>query len=224
MKLTLAITHYNRPELLRQAILPGLDVDEILIQDDCSTPENIQKLTTYPELNGTTLRVNTKNIGMGLNKAQAIKNSSNNWVIIFDSDNKIGQDYIKAIPSVLDPKVIYCPEFAFPEFDYRELSGVRYGRNRVKELMKIKGFEAHLNTCNYLVNKKKYLEVYQHNPEMKATDTIWFAYLWLKAGYSFEIVPGMQYFHRVHKESGFLKDMKYNMKQADNLKKLILSL
>lgn len=224
MKFTLAITHYNRPELLKECIGEQLNIDEVLIQDDFSTPENIGKLIAQSYPNAASFRVNTANIGMSRNKAQAIDNASNNWVIIFDSDNIIKQNYLDAIPKSLDPKVIYCPEFAVPEFDYTAFSGIRYGKHRVKELMKLKGFEAHLNTCNYLVNKKKYLEVYQHNPEMKATDTIWFAYLWLKAGYSFEIVPGMQYFHRVHKESGFLKDMKYNMKQAEKVKKLILSL
>lgn len=224
MKFTLAITHYNRYELLKECFPAGLELDEILIQDDCSKKDQIEKIMTDPHFYGCNLRANVKNIGMSMNKAQAIENSRNNWVVIFDSDNRINQSYFEFIPKVLDPKVIYCPEFAVPEFDYTAFSGIRYGKHRVKELIKLKGFEAHLNTCNYLVNKKNYLEVYQHNPEMKATDTIWFAYLWLKAGYSFEIVPGMQYFHRVHKESGFLKDMKYNMKQAEKVKKLILSL
>lgn len=225
MKLTLAITHYNRFDLLKECFtdLPDI-VDEVLIQDDCSRPDEIEKLLNHNFARPVKIRVNVKNIGMSLNKAQAIENGSNNWVIIFDSDNVIDQNYFDSIPKILDPNVIYCPDFAKPEFDYTQLSGIRYSKNRVKELIKIKGFEAHLNTCNYLVNRKKYLEVYQHNPEMKGTDTIWFAYLWLKEGYSFEIVPGMQYFHRVHKESGFLKDMKYNMKQAEKVKKLILSL
>lgn len=222
MKLTLAITHYNRPELLKECLSSKLNIDEILIQDDHSNHDDLRELLSMPiECN---VRVNTINIGMSRNKAQAIENASNNWVIIFDSDNKIDQSYIDAIPKKLDPNVIYCPEFAYPNFDFRHLAGVRYSKNRVKELMKEKNFEVHLNCCNYLVNKKKYLEVYKHNPDMKATDTIWFAYLWLKAGYSFEIVPGMQYFHRVHDGSGFMKDVNYNMKQADNLKKLILSL
>jgi hypothetical protein len=81
-----------------------------------------------------------------------------------------------------------------------------------------------MNTCNYLVNREEYLKIYQHNPEMKGTDTIWFNYLWLKAGNSFYVVPGMEYYHRVWEGSGFLADCDYNMKRAKEVKELIKQL
>lgn len=59
---------------------------------------------------------------------------------------------------------------------------------------------------------------------MKATDTIWFSYLWLKSGRLMFIVKDMHYFHRVHKDSGFLQEVDYNMKKAEEIKKMIMEL
>lgn len=84
--------------------------------------------------------------------------------------------------------------------------------------------ECLFNTCNYLVNRAEYLRVYQHNADMKATDTIHFNYLWLSAGNHFYVVPGMEYYHRVHDGSGFLQDCSYNMAKAKEIKELIKSL
>lgn len=223
MKYSLCVTHYNRAELLKQCFpsMVGV-VDEIIIQDDASRPEEITKVMINHSDHARII-ANTFNIGMSRNKAECVSNAENNWCILFDSDNIITPAYTAALPKTLDPTVIYCPAFARPDFDYRHIGGT-INRNNIKQYLQLPRFEALLNTCNYVVNRKKYVETYEYNAEMKATDTIWFAYLWLRAGYSFQVVPGMEYFHRVHKESGFLADIDYNMKQAVKMKKLLLEL
>ena len=85
-------------------------------------------------------------------------------------------------------------------------------------------FNCLLNTCNYAVNKNAYLDTYRFNPDMIATDTIWFNYCWLKAEKSLFVVEDMKYFHRVHDESGFMEEVKYNMKKAEEIKELITAL
>lgn len=59
---------------------------------------------------------------------------------------------------------------------------------------------------------------------MKGSDTIWMGYLWLKAGNSLYVVPGMYYFHRIHSGSGFAENMEYNMSKSEEVKKKILAL
>ena len=66
------------------------------------------------------------------------------------------------------------------------------------------------------------MKIYEPNSEMKATDTLWFNYLWLKAGNKFHIVEGMEYFHRTHADSGFLQDVQYNMSKSAELRNKIL--
>lgn len=76
----------------------------------------------------------------------------------------------------------------------------------------------------FFINRDAYLRVYESNRDMKATDTAWFNYLWLKSGGSFYVVPGMEYYHRQHSGSGFLQDAAYNMKQAEKIKKMMMAL
>lgn len=223
-KISLAITHYNRTELLLSAYPKDLPVDEIIIQDDCSNRIEQAKLAANFLDPKTKIYFNQQNIGMSRNKAEAISNASNPWVIIFDSDNVISPQYINAIPRILDKRTIYCPDFAEPEFDYRKYSGITIDRKNIHRFIKENMFECLMNTCNYLVNRDEYLKVYRYNAAMKATDSIWFFYLWLAAGNRFEVVNNMRYFHRVHKGSGFMQDVDYNMAQARIVKKLIENL
>jgi hypothetical protein len=80
-----------------------------------------------------------------------------------------------------------------------------------------------LNTCNYLVHRDTYLNVFKEH-DVKGTDTIAFNYEWLKAGKKLFIVPGMEYDHLIHEGSGFMKDADFNMKKAEEYKKKIQAL
>ncbi len=226
--ISLCITTYNRFEMLMESFAQVLDDDrisEIVIMDDCSDIAIYDKILAATfDMPKVRLIRNSENLGMSLNKRKAIEAAKNEWVCIFDSDNVIGPDYLDALDKigVLDSTTIYCPSFAKPQFDFRKYEGwhILHAGNMMQESMG----ECFFNCCNYLVNRDEYLKVYQHNPAMKGTDTIWFNYLWLKAGNSFYVVPGMEYMHRVWDGSGFLQDVHYNMKQAKEIKELIKAL
>jgi glycosyltransferase involved in cell wall biosynthesis len=234
--LSLCLTNYNRYEMLLESFQHVYDdprITEIVISDDCSDIKIYRKLEAFckdrPKIK---LFRNDKNVGMSLNKKLAIERATEDWCILLDSDNIIKPDYIDAVyeiaatppPFGVSKKCIYCPEFAKPEFDYRKFSGYSFNAKEAKDLMSDKVFNMLMNTCNYIVHREQYLKVYQHNPSIKASDTIHFNYLWLKSGGSFYVVPGMQYFHRVHSGSGFLADTDYNLRKAEETKKLILQL
>ena len=226
--ISLCITNYNRYEMLMESFAQVLNDDrisEIVIVDDCSTDEIYGKvLAAVFDMPKVRLYRNQENLGMSLNKKRAVDLAKSEWCIILDSDNVIGPDYLDAIPSCLNEQTIYCPSFAKPQFDYRSFSNYLIDRDNVGTFIKKPMAEPVLNTCNYLANRVEYLKVYLHNPEMKGTDTIWFNYLWLRAGNSFYVVPGMEYFHRVHDGSGFLADCDYNMAKAKGIKELIKAL
>lgn len=226
--ISLCITTYNRYEMLMESFAQVLDNDlisEIVIVDDCSDIAIYDKILAAT-FNMPKVRLirNSENLGMSLNKKKAIESATNPWCIIFDSDNIIGPDYLEALDRlrVLDATTIYCPSFAKPQFDFRKYEGwhILHAGNVMQDPMG----ECLLNCCNYVVNREEYLRVYRHNPDMKGTDTIWFNYLWLKAGNSFYVVPGMEYMHTVHDGSGFLQNVQYNMKKAKEIKELIKAL
>lgn len=227
MNLTLAITCYNRIQYLKESFAQVINhprITEIILMDDCSDMEIFKQVEGLKALSPK-IKVyrQAANRGMGRNKADAISYAENEWVVLFDSDNIIGNDYIDALPMDLMQQAIYQPDAAMPHFDFRKFRGVSFTRVN-SALIKQPMFNTMLNACNYVVHRDEYLRVYEENPAHKASDTVWMAYLWLKAGNGFYVVPRMEYFHRVHDQSGFLADVDYNMRKAEEVRKLIMQL
>lgn len=229
--ITFAVTTFNRYDLLLESFAGIIDdprIDEILVMDDHSEDKYWRKIEQLPKFNPKIKVVRQmQNRGMSENKRDAVFNSKNEWVILADSDNVFKKNYLDAFFALekTAPHIIYCPSFAFPNFDYRKYQGnIYFKSSSFQLLLQETEFSCLMNTCNYVVNKESYLSVWEENKEMVASDTIWFNYLWLKAGNAFFVVPNMEYFHRVHAGSGFLEDMEYNMKAADKIKKLITAL
>lgn len=231
MELSLAITNHNRYGLLLESfteVLTQNEIKEIVIQDDCSNSDTILKLANLPKFNKKIwVGYNEQNIGMLLNKQKAVLNCSCDWVILFDSDNIIYPDYVKSFMEGVDKakeNTIYMPSLAYPNFDYTQFSGCTINMPFIRKHKDNPLLWTMLNTCNYIVPKTNYVAVVQPHSEIKETDTLYVNYLWLKKGYQFYVVPQMKYFHRVHRESGWLKNAHYNLRQADIIKKAILNL
>ena len=244
MKLSLCITTYNRYHMTIESFMKIIDdprINDIVIYDDASD-KIYQKLFSNIEQVNPKIRFfkQSRNVGMYANKKAAIEKAKNEWCIIFDSDNIIDTDYLDAffkyVGDIIDEKklldvekTIFCPDFAQPKFDYRKYaSGIEnnpvYSKYSIGPYIIQDDFNCLMNTCNYIVNRDFYLKTYQHNPDHKGSDTIWHNYNHLKADGKFAVVPGMQYFHRVHKDSGFLKDAEYNITKANEVRKLIQQL
>lgn len=228
MKLTLAITTYNRPKMTVEAFEKVLDdprIDEIIISDDCSSYECFEALEELlPASRKIQLYRNPKNAGMSLNKMLAVKWAKNDWVILFDSDNVIDKDYLDALEahSLWNPKVIYCPSFARPNFDYREITLVQ--GPFISEDLAQKNINQFLNTCNYVVHRPTYLSTWVERKDIGEVDTIWHNYNHLKKGGWLYSVPGMEYEHKVWEGSGWSKNRKENTSRFREIKKLIVEL
>jgi len=227
--LSLCITNYNRCDMLLESfseVLKDERVSEIVISDDCSKQSIYNKVKSYTVKNKKIkLFRNENNVGMAKNKMLSVKRAENDYAIVFDSDNKISSVYIDGLYRVKwRPKVILAPSFAKPEFDYRQFSGDLINAQNIKHYMGEPMFQCFLNTCNYFVNRDEYLQTFVYDQSIKASDTIHFNYLWLKRGGCFQVVPQMEYEHRVHSGSGFLQDAEYNLRKAEQFVNLIKQL
>lgn len=229
--ISLAITHFERYDMVMDSfkdVVSDERISEVVIVDDCSQGGSYEKLVeTFKSNSKIKLFRNEKNLGMSLNKSRAISLCENKWAIIFDSDNKLSLRYIDRLYSMViewNEKIIYCPDGALPEFNYKAFAGVAINQSNVKQYLNKPMFDCFLNTCNYFVNRDEYLKVYTHDESVKESDTIHFNYGWLKAGNKFYVVPNMNYLHRVHNGSGFMKNVDYNLKKAEETKKLIAQL
>lgn len=210
-KITLAITTYNRTELLFQAIENVLNhpiIGEILIVDDCSNIDiTNQIIKYYKDVQNVNVKRNDRNLGCYHNKKHTIEQASNQWVIIFDSDNIISTDYLDRVESLmtagLNPKVVYQPSWAKPYFDFTQFSGQFFARNNVPAFASSDVFCTMLNAMNYLVNRDEYLRCWENRTEPWTADSILQAYNWFRHGNSFYVVPELSYEHRVHDGSHY---------------------
>lgn len=239
MNISLCITTYNRYEMTIESFAKVLDdprIDDIVILDDCSTDGSAEKLARcFNDNDKVSVGRQRVNTGMSQNKAGVIACAKNEWCIILDSDNIIGPDYLDAFYNYvagkplekMPPNNIFCPDFAKPDFDYTVYSQTGmplFNKLNAGKFISNDDFNCLMNTCNYIVNRDFYLQTYQYNKEHIASDTIWHNYNHLKAGGNFHVVPGMQYFHRVHTGSGFMQNADYNIKQAEKVRNLIKQL
>lgn len=229
-KISLCLTNYNRFESLIMAFEKVIDDDrisEIIISDDKSDIDICNRLRNRFENNSKVkIHRNDINIGMSLNKCKAISLATNEWVIILDSDNIIDADYIDSLYDLLEWNIdtIYQPDWAWENFDFRAYSGMLIDKDSNKKYLNEPMYYCFLNACNYFVHKKRYIETYEHNSEIKEVDTMWHNYNHLKAGGKFYFVPEMKYVHTVHDGSGWLKNANENMAKAEEIKKLMLVL
>jgi hypothetical protein len=227
---SVAITAYNEltperehGELLFRAIetLHGHPaVSEIVVVDDASPSGGV---TACPGCPKARFLQNTVNLGVFGNKLEAIAQCSGEWVINCDSDNCMSHEFIDRLLQVepcLDPNVWYCPSFARPEFDYRELIGA-WSIREAGDLVDRPMAGCMLNTGNQTVHRETFLEVFgeyrgwradlempnwlglpegerqRHRSRLifDANDSFIFNMYWLASGRTLAVLGGLEYDH-----------------------------
>jgi len=210
--ISLAITHHNRFELLKQSFVHVQDdprISEIVISDDASDDGSYQMIVNeyWKEPKFRIFR-NDENLDSYINKARAVGLCHESFVILLDSDNVITPAYLDALFLIApwDPRTIYLPVFGEPEFDYRALSGFMITRNNVAEFMEDESFKTALNMGNYVVPRYEYLECWDSKATPHTSEPIYHNFCWLEAGNKLMFVPEMTYFHRMHEGSHFVQN------------------
>lgn len=208
-------------------VLEDNRISEVVILDDHSSWDTWQKLLeAMPKHEKIQVYSTPENIGMSENKKRVIDLAKESWAIIFDSDNVIDSSYLDALEIYynqgLDSNCIYCPSFAKPNFDYSSMQGEKYDKSNLP--WNKKNFDQLLNTANYVVHRETYLNTWKKNKEVGEADSIWHMHNHLQAGGTFFVVPYMEYFHRVHEDSGWMKNRKKNVEKFREIKTLISQL
>lgn len=208
MQISIAIPTYNRVELLLNSFKDVINdnrISEIVISDDNSNESVYQEIEKWlhPKIK---LFKNNVNRDCYINKYLAVDRCSNDYVILLDSDNHIGKDYIDTIfKQVWNPNKILQPTFAKPHFDFRKFVGLLADKHNVAKYVSDRTFTTALNAANYFVNREEYKKVWDDHANPVTSDSIYQAYNWLNNGNSIYFVPGLQYYHRVEdhgKEEG----------------------
>ena len=204
-KISLCIPTWNRFDFTIKCfeqVLNDERIQEIIISDDNSTDGSYERLEEYfKDTPKVILYQNKDRLKVHGNKMRSIQHSLAEWCILFDSDNIITTSYIDKLYSMeWDINTIYQPSFAMPHFDYRGLVGT-YDKENTKDNINRPLFECMLNTQNFFVNRKPYLEVWENQPDINGADSIFFNYLWLRSGKKIQVVESLEYEHVVHRGS-----------------------
>jgi len=201
MQISLCITNYNRNAYLFKSfeqVVNDERIGEIVIVDDNSNIDLFNDVARKCEkIPKVRLVRNPINLGCYANKNRAISEAKFDYVIIFDSDNVLGVDYLDKIYSVeWSSKVALAPDYAKPVFDYRKFGGLTFNKTNVGQYAFQAGFDCLINTMNYFIHRDSFLSVYQRR-DVKGADSIYLNYLWLLAGNEIHCLKGLEYIHRV---------------------------
>jgi glycosyltransferase involved in cell wall biosynthesis len=229
-KISVAIPHYNRGKEIHitlKNILKDTRINEIVVLDDGSSPDEFNYLVKNLSRFAGKIKLfrRDQNIGAFETKIQVVSLCSNEWLILLDSDNTIFPEYIDAIFSLPNwaKDRIYCPNFAYPHFNFRALSGeiIDFKKCSTLDLYKYGPF---MNDGNYFVNKMNYLNsiLPYKNVKIFLADVIFANYIWLSEGNNLEVLHNASYFHRVHAGSTWLKTMHESSKNAEFITGLLV--
>lgn len=206
--ITLAITTYNRTGLLYESfrqLISDDRISEIVIVDDASPIEVYQTIAwQIKDISKVKLYRNDANLDCYRNKRQAVKHSTNEWVIIGDSDNIFTPEFVdKLFTKEWEIDTLWQPSFAKPHFDFRAYTGVYISKANVNQYIGDDTFKTMLNAMNYFVNRDEYLRVWDGSVDPVTSDSIFQNYNWLKAGNSIYVCPNLEYEHLVHDQSHY---------------------
>lgn len=84
------ITHYNRAELLEQALLSvrnqTVPPAEIIVVDDCSRPDQFEKIQVHSHL--ATIISTPRNLGLSGARNFGVDAASGEWIVFLDDDDR----------------------------------------------------------------------------------------------------------------------------------------
>lgn len=222
-QISICIPVFNRYEMLFKSfeqVIAHPNVGEIVIVDDVSDQDiwDCIKIGCLGEKKIKLFR-NEKNLGCFANKREAVSKAENEYVLILDSDNVVGMDYIDTIMSQQwSPERILQPCFARPRFDFRKHNSLLVHKGNIRKYMSDGMFNVMLNAMNYFVHRDRYLEAWDNSIDPVTSDTIWQNYCWLRAGNSIYITPGLMYDHGVDNHGE--EEPSYYIKHLDRTPKM----
>lgn len=215
--ITLCIPTYNRVKLVLESFFKIIDNDiitEIIIVDDNSDFSIFEKLKNeINELKNNKIKLfrNTENKKAFFNKLECVRKSTNDWIILLDSDNILTQNYIDSIPKELEEKTFYLPSHAMcdsPFLNYTVFSNKSIDKEEYKKISQSNdiNIQCMLNTGNYLVNKSIYIESIEKEHTLLncfALDPFYQIFLGFKNinNFKLKIVDNMKYYHRLHNDN-----------------------
>ena len=200
----MAIPTFERADWTVRAfeqLLPDWRLRSVTIVDDHSSEESYSDLHTRT-LSMAKVRLfrNESNVDCFRNKKNSVELANRDWIILGDSDNVFGVDYLDRLFEIEEwnPDTIYAPAWAKPNFDYRAFSGLTLTKENISSYMEWPMCSTLLNTANFFVNRSEFLKVWRGDIDPITADSMYFNFCWLESGRKIKVVENLFYEHTVH--------------------------
>ena len=220
-KISFAVPYYNNHKFIEKCLKVPLEderVSEIVIVDDASKDITIlQEILNKINSPKIKLYKNKENLGCYHNKILTVSKCTNNWCILFDSDNYFDKDYIDKLYDIEEwnETMIYAPCWAktfpgsiSPNLNYGKYSDTIIDKDIFVKKFHDSNFQCLLNTCNYFLPREQFLRFTDNNYDRNKIDTLDSAILftdWIASKNKIKVVKDMIYNHRLHPDSNYLK-------------------
>jgi|TARA_R100001443_G_scaffold97820_1_gene104744 glycosyltransferase involved in cell wall biosynthesis len=210
-KISLVLTNYNRYDAIIRLINNVTLFDEVVINDDCSEISIFNRLKDFCDTKShVKLYRNESNVGAFHNKYIAMTKASNDWCVLFDSDNLLKDSYVQTLLDMdkWDDDTIYQPS-QFGPFNFIGYEGTTFSKPSDLSL----DLGALFNGGNYFVNKNKYISVVKGWEDIiKYVEVNALLYLWLLDGGKFHVTPNLNYLHITSPDSFYMSHEQYHIK------------
>lgn len=213
MNISLGVTTWNSANWIKRQFeknyfdMSSNLIDEIVIQDDCSSDYEALK---HHESDNVKIFKNDRNLSPLLSRKNLVNNCKNDWVLVMDSDNFLkpksdnGVDCFSVLRSIEKSNdTIYCPCFLHHQ-SYNDICGKLYSMEDIQKVFDDHYIPTFLNTGNFLVPRENYLRVCEDiDPQFLhyTVDVIYFMFLWLKRGFKIQCVNEYEYDHTIRDDS-----------------------
>lgn len=250
--LSVAIPTYNSSKYLKsnlKSLSLIKNIDEIIVCDDNSNKEDqlrLEKIIYNHKKRNRNLKLklykNKENLGAFFNKIQTIKLCTNQIIYQIDSDNKLKHFKDQLLIDIQNnPQNIYIPSQILLNYSWYKREKVTFSKKSC-ELTKDyiqkslatntnvygdKDISWILNTGNWVFNKERYLGVVENitvDDISSAGDALLLSYYWLKKNNSIFLSSELSHYHKIRKDSNWVKNASSSQKKIDHYKNKIINL
>jgi hypothetical protein len=227
--LSVAIPTYNSTPFIMDAINSVINdprVVDIVVSDDNSI--DVEKLAELLHgLPRVRLIRHSERLGGLWNKERAIAACRSKWVILLDSDNALEESYIDKLYRLPDwmPNTIYSPDYGGGAINYRTLGNMYVNLDNFPDLVK-EGIASRmiLDTGNFFLSRNHALRSINQHKEVQGhvPCSLMINYFMMGIGCKMLVVEGMEYKHRIHKNSYWFEQNASIKSWDDNMHKAIM--
>lgn len=232
LKISFIVPCYNCAKTVDETVNSILNLKlndfEICLVDDRSKDETWKKLKSFEKQFPDRIEIaqNSNNRGGGYTRNRCFSMSTRPYIFCLDSDNILhAESFFRLVDAVSDDDAI----ITFDTIKFFYSTPLKWIKLCYKDLVFLKKemvFEDLRKTLthpvvggNYLFKREVFEKIEGYETDLGAMDTWSFGYKALIAGYKFKIVLGTFYFHRVHLDSYWFRELDKNF---ENLKVLLL--